>query len=228
MTEETRKIIIFLTQNNRLFEQLRNELKAIEAQKAPNFKAAKTIAKSGNIVSIVLHVVDENGWLIFDLVKKEFPTVPVYIVLAPAMSRKYTDLDALASERGAVGAVPYKNGVKALVAAIEPTSALQRVIVPHFDFVRLEFVKKMEWEIHENRQNGKGDWHGWKPGKLLLVAEINWHVAKLIGAIERGDAVKISEYAADVANYMMKADEVYGTDLPAGKKPEKKSADNKK
>ena len=76
-------------------------------------------------------------------------------------------------------------------------------------FVRPEFVKRMEAELVSNSAH-KGDWIEWQPDKLLLVAELNWHLAKLVQAITSGDRKKISEYAADVANYGMKADETYG------------------
>lgn len=80
---------------------------------------------------------------------------------------------------------------------------------PQFDFVRLEFIKRMESELVTNSLK-KGDWKTWRPEKLYLVSEINWHLAKLIQALDSGDQNKITEYAADVANYMMKTDEIYG------------------
>lgn len=83
-------------------------------------------------------------------------------------------------------------------------------MIPELEFVRTDFIRRMEFEIHANRESGKGDWNSWQPDKLLLVSEMNWHLAKLIQAIKDGDAKKVSEYSADIANYTMKAEEIYG------------------
>lgn len=80
----------------------------------------------------------------------------------------------------------------------------------NYEFVRIAFVNKIEHELYVNSLK-KGDWHNWQPNPFLLASEITWHFAKLLQAIENGDPVKVSEYAADVAAYCMKADEVYGT-----------------
>ncbi|HLM61147.1 MAG TPA: hypothetical protein VK308_10100, partial [Pyrinomonadaceae bacterium] len=78
-----------------------------------------------------------------------------------------------------------------------------------FNFVRPQFIERMEAELLSNSAH-KGDWISWLPDKLLLVAELNWHLAKLVQAIMDNDSSKVSEYAADIANYGMKADEIYG------------------
>jgi hypothetical protein len=78
-------------------------------------------------------------------------------------------------------------------------------------FVRTEFVAKIERELKENSKK-KGDWHTWQPSPFLLASELNWHLAKLLKAIETGDRQKVSEHAADCAAYAMKADEIYGAE----------------
>ena len=78
-------------------------------------------------------------------------------------------------------------------------------------FVRPDFVQLMKRELLANQSKGKkGDWREWQPDKLFMVSEINWHLAKLVQALHQDDAKKVSEYSADVANYMMKTDELFG------------------
>lgn len=203
--------VIFLTKNKRFFSQLRASLNNSALQQAGNFEGVYDIARRGTVAAIVQHVTDENGWILFELVKEKFPEVPIYAILAPAMSGKNSDLPDLTKKRGAAGVFSYKNGVNELVAALEPPVRSQaNEMMPDFEFVRLGFVRRMESEIHANRKSGKGDWNGWRPDKLLLVSEMHWHLAKLVQAIKDGDAQKVSEYSADVANYTMKADEIYG------------------
>lgn len=182
-------IVIFLTKNKRFFSQLRVALKNSALQKAGNFDGIKDAARGVEVAAIVLHVTDENGWILFNLVKDKFPSIPLYAILAPAMNVKNADLEDLARSRGAAGVFSYKNGVNELAAALEPRDRSRTIeTMPDFEFVRLDFVRRMESEIHANRESGKGDWNGWRPDELLLVSEMSWHLAKLIQAIKDGDA----------------------------------------
>lgn len=73
------------------------------------------------------------------------------------------------------------------------------------------FVALMEGELRLNQY--KGDWREWKPVKEDAMRELMHHVAKLADAMERSDADKITEHAADVANIAMKIEECHGGHL---------------
>lgn len=82
-------------------------------------------------------------------------------------------------------------------------------ILNKLEKVRVSFVVRMENELVHNAEN-KGDWLEWKPDFQLLNSELLHHYTKLIGAVAAGDRAKVSEYSADVANYAMKFDEIFG------------------
>ncbi len=71
------------------------------------------------------------------------------------------------------------------------------------------FIARMQAELEANAH--KGDWPAWHPTPALARSELEHHVRKLLAALERGDREKVTEHAADVANYVMKIAEVYGT-----------------
>lgn len=76
-------------------------------------------------------------------------------------------------------------------------------------FIRADFIVLMNRELVNNSRT-KGDWKTWLPDKLLLISEITWHFSKFVQALMIDNREKISEYAADIANYAMKADETFG------------------
>lgn len=73
------------------------------------------------------------------------------------------------------------------------------------------FAMKMAKELESNRH--KGAWADWSPDNEHLGCELVHHTSKLMSALREGDAAKVSEHAADVANYAMKADEMHGAPL---------------
>ena len=73
------------------------------------------------------------------------------------------------------------------------------------------FSLRMLREIKANE--AKGDWSEWKPNKEQLLSEINHHCSKLKTALEEGNHSEVAEYAADIANYCMKAYENYGGEV---------------
>lgn len=75
--------------------------------------------------------------------------------------------------------------------------------------VRAPFVERMEAELQANQR--KGDWREWVPTPMQVTQELNYHFAKLVFAMAQGDRERVSEFAADVANIAMKADEVLGS-----------------
>jgi len=85
--------------------------------------------------------------------------------------------------------------------------------------VSQRFIERMEHELISNQH--KGDWSGWRPSAMQIVGELNHHLGKLALALDEAaqDGVheykarcrgSISEYAADLANLAMKADEMFG------------------
>lgn len=83
-----------------------------------------------------------------------------------------------------------------------------------------EFAKQMRRELWSNR--AKGDREGWlQMGLRECWGEIQWHSAKLAVAIKYGDADKIREYAADVANMAMMLDDILMTRTLLEREPPK-------
>lgn len=76
-----------------------------------------------------------------------------------------------------------------------------------------DFMLRMVKELEAN--SGKGDWRDWHPDRSLIVSEIRHHVDKLAEAIDKHHPALVSEFAADLANYAMKASEIYGEPLPS-------------
>lgn len=68
----------------------------------------------------------------------------------------------------------------------------------------LALAERMECELKANAH--KGDWRApWKE-KNAIFAELAWHQAKLLVALEAGDKEKIAEHTADMCNlYLMLA-----------------------
>lgn len=79
------------------------------------------------------------------------------------------------------------------------------------------FTANMKAEMLAN--NDKGDMVAdWNANTYELIAETSYHLAKLTKAmfeVERGGSEKarknVDEFAADVANYMAKTSQVFGT-----------------
>ncbi len=66
----------------------------------------------------------------------------------------------------------------------------------------------MDRELQANAH--KGDWQGWKPDREELIGEIQHHLDKFQDALEKKHRACVAEFAADIANYMTKAVELYG------------------
>ena len=80
----------------------------------------------------------------------------------------------------------------------------------------LAFAIQMERELQANA--GKGEWSNWQPSDQAILSEMDHHISKLRRALaERyanpnGTASKqVSEFAADIANFAMKAWDLYGS-----------------
>lgn len=92
-------------------------------------------------------------------------------------------------------------------ASTAPDSEPLGVVLPRL--VRTPFIDRMEAELQANQR--KGDWRAWIPTPIQVTQELNYHFAKLVFAMAEGDSQRVSEFAADVANIAMKADEVMGS-----------------
>ena len=72
------------------------------------------------------------------------------------------------------------------------------------------FRQRMEVELIANTQR-KGDFLAWKPERFEeVLQEVDYHLAKLDLALSVGNKEQISEYAADVGNFMAKIEDLYG------------------
>jgi hypothetical protein len=212
---QTNKIVIFVTHNNKLFGNVQSALTGVILQREKGIREVKKTRKNLEISSLIVHVTNPNSWGVFELLQKECSAIPCYAILAPSVLKKSDDLVNWAKTKNATG-VFRENDIKALAGEVEKTLPFVKQDIPLDDlyadnFVRLNFIQLMKQELLANQNKGKkGDWREWQPDELFMVAEINWHVAKLVQALHQGDAAKVSEYSADVANYMMKADELFG------------------
>ena len=72
------------------------------------------------------------------------------------------------------------------------------------------FRQKMERELDANTLR-KGNFMCWTPwNQNEVYDEAVRHMYKLLDAIQLEEKAKVSEYAADVANFMAKIDDLYG------------------
>lgn len=78
--------------------------------------------------------------------------------------------------------------------------------LPH---LRISFLRAMQAELDANQH--KGDWSAVRFDLVSAKSLLKEHVHKLDQALLFGDAAKIREHAADVANIVMKIDELFGT-----------------
>lgn len=77
------------------------------------------------------------------------------------------------------------------------------------------FVRQMQGEIDANAR--KGLWAGWQPRPKELIDEMQHHLNKLSARLHgvkvtsaNGNPCSVAELAADIANFSMKAFEVFG------------------
>ena len=69
------------------------------------------------------------------------------------------------------------------------------------------FAVQMRKELWNNRH--KGDQASWRTMEVRQAwGEIAWHVGKLTAAIREGDAAKVHELAADIANGALMLDDI--------------------
>jgi len=87
--------------------------------------------------------------------------------------------------------------------------------------VRPSFIRQMQRELRRNQI--KGDWRRWRPSIFLLVSELAYHQAKLVHALYTEQPKRVREFAADVANYAMKAHEMYGCKKTKNQKKKKRA-----
>lgn len=77
------------------------------------------------------------------------------------------------------------------------------------------FVERMKIELEANAHKGdQGSWANVSPE--VLWNDMMYHAAKLIYAIKHGEAGKVEEFAADVANMAMMVRDAYAARIAAG------------
>lgn len=75
----------------------------------------------------------------------------------------------------------------------------------------MEFVGHMNHELEVNEAR-KGKFSECRVGKPYVKPWLEEHTAKLYDALERGDAERVREFSADIANIVMKIEECFGPD----------------
>jgi hypothetical protein len=70
------------------------------------------------------------------------------------------------------------------------------------------FAKLMDRELQENAH--KGNWEDWKPTSQELLSEVTHHLDKLKFVLARFNRPAVTEFSADIANFMQKTHEMYG------------------
>jgi hypothetical protein len=63
----------------------------------------------------------------------------------------------------------------------------------------VDFANSMQNELDANSH--KGNWEDWKNIEEM-IAELEWHKAKLLFALKENDKEKCKEYIADCANIL--------------------------
>jgi hypothetical protein len=76
------------------------------------------------------------------------------------------------------------------------------------------FALRMEQELRANAY--KGDWDQWQPSIETLKSEIGHHFKKLCQAMQQKNSHAVTEFAADIGNFMLKAIELYGNPSTPG------------
>jgi len=64
----------------------------------------------------------------------------------------------------------------------------------------INFAEAMQNELDANSH--KGDWQEWSDIEAM-IAELEWHKAKLLFALKENDKDKCKEYIADCANILL-------------------------
>jgi hypothetical protein len=87
----------------------------------------------------------------------------------------------------------------------------QRNKMKKYPQIRMEFVGHMNHELEVNEPR-KGKFSECRVGKPYVEPWLEEHTAKLYDALERGDAIGVREFCADIANIVMKIEECFGPD----------------
>lgn len=64
----------------------------------------------------------------------------------------------------------------------------------------IRFAEQMQTELYANSH--KGNWEEWSNIEEM-IAELEWHKAKLLFALKENDKEKCKEYIADCANILL-------------------------
>jgi hypothetical protein len=102
-------------------------------------------------------------------------------------------------------------------------TSIQHAQEGEYRLITHEFAALMEWQLMANEH--KGQWREWRPDGLegveQLMKELTHHQQKLSTAMKgvvtstysdeiSQEKARVREYAADMANFLMKAVEMFG------------------
>lgn len=87
----------------------------------------------------------------------------------------------------------------------EELEQLRDVATGPLGWLRCAMVRELENNSH------KGNWDEWEPDAGRLVKEIEKHSTRLLDAVSRNNRYAVDEHAADIANFALKAAQLFGT-----------------
>jgi hypothetical protein len=123
MENQAKKVVAFLTQNQKLCNSLQAALKGrVVVVRAENIEAINNIIKQSPVKAVVLHIVGSAGWIIFELLKTGYPNIPRYAILAPSLTKNDFDPEALAKKYGAAAITNEKSSIKSIATLLEANS----------------------------------------------------------------------------------------------------------
>lgn len=116
-----KNIITFITSNQRLCDRLQTALQDFVVLQTKGFPTLKKIFKKSNAVSaIILHISNPNHWILYKILKNEFPDLPLFAVTDPnAKGKQNVESCTLAARQGAIAINADNQGLERLATLIQ-------------------------------------------------------------------------------------------------------------
>ena len=113
-----KNVVLFLTQNNKLCNQLQSSIPSKVVIKVDNIEAINNSVKHNPVGAVVLHVTNSASWIIFDMLRSGYPHIPRFAILAPSFTGSEDETRGLANRYGATAIISEKSGVSSLSTLI--------------------------------------------------------------------------------------------------------------